>query len=374
MKQILPILATLLAGTFNMNAKQLLVFVGAYASGPEQGISVYRMCSSSGSLTKLSVLGGQKNPSFLEVHPNGKYLYAVNEIGTFEGKKQGAVSAYAIDAQKGELTFLNQQGSGGGSPCHLSIDEAGRNVLVANYSGGSVTCLQIGKEGRLSPTTDFIQHEGSSINKNRQSAPHGHSINFDPANKFAFAADLGLDKVLIYKVDSEKGKMKPHGHAEVAPGSGPRHFAFRPDGKFAYVINELLSNVTAFKYDSKGGLSEIQTISTLPTGYSERNSTAEVRVHPNGKFLYGSNRGHDSIAIFQIHEQLGTLTPVDEVKTGGRTPRNFNISPDGKFLIAANQSTGNIVVFNVDPHTGMLTPTGHEVETDKPVCIRFLEI
>ena len=217
MKQILPILATLLAGTFNMNAKQLLVFVGAYASGPEQGISVYRMCSSSGSLTKISVLGGQKNPSFLEVHPNGKYLYAVNEIGTFEGKKQGAVSAYAIDAQKGELTFLNQQGSGGGSPCHLSIDEAGRNVLVANYSGGSVTCLQIGKEGRLSPATDFIQHEGSSINKSRQSAPHGHSINFDPANKFAFAADLGLDKVLVYKVDSEKGKMKPHGHAEVAP-------------------------------------------------------------------------------------------------------------------------------------------------------------
>ena len=155
---------------------------------------------------------------------------------------------------------------------------------------------------------------------------------------------------------------------------GPRHFAFRPDGKFAYVINELLSNVTAFKYDSKGGLSEIQTISTLPTGYSDRNSTAEVRVHPNGKFLYGSNRGHDSIAIFQIHEKLGTLTPVDEVKTGGRTPRNFNISPDGKFLIAANQSTGNIVVFDVDPHTGMLTPTGHEVETDKPVCIRFLEI
>ena len=374
MKRILLALAGLLAYTLTMNAKPLLVFVGAYASGPEQGITVYRMCGSSGALTKLFVLGDQKNPSFVEVHPNGKYLYAVNEIGSYEGKKQGALSAYAIDAENGELTFLNQQPAGGTSPCHLSIDKAGRNVLIANYGGGSVACLQIGKDGRLTTPTDYVQHKGSSVNKARQSAPHGHSINFGPDDQYAFAADLGVDKVLVYKVDAAKGKLKVAGHASVAPGSGPRHFVFRPDGKFAYVINELFSNVTAFKYNGKGGLSAVQTISTLPTGYQGNNSTAEVCVHPNGKFLYGSNRGHDSIAVFRIHEQLGTLTPVEEVKTGGRTPRNFNLTPDGKFLLAANQNSGNIVAFKVDPESGKLTRTGHEVETPKPVCIRFLEL
>jgi 6-phosphogluconolactonase len=374
MKAILIATFALVAGTVSMNAKHLLVFVGSYADSEDRGISVYRMCQDTGSLTQLSVLGNQKNPAFLEVHPSGKFLYAVNETSDFDGKKQGAVSAYSIDTEKGELTFLNQQPSKGAGPCHITIDSTGRNALIANYGGGSVACLRIGSDGKISASSSFIQHKGSSVNERRQQAPHGHSINIDPANQFAFAADLGIDKVLVYRLDVKKGKLKPHGYAKVAPGSGPRHLAFRPDGKFAYVINEMLSNVTAFRYDGKGGLTDIQTISTLPTGYKGNNSTAEIRVHPTGKFLYGSNRGHDSIAVFRIHPKLGTLIPVEEEKTGGKTPRNINITPDGKHLLAANQNSGNIVVFEIDQETGELNKTDNEVETPKPVCIRFLEV
>ncbi len=374
MKVILSLILALVTGTLSMNAKHLLVFVGSYANSEDRGIAVYRMNPETGELKKASELGGQRNPAFLEVHPGGRFLYAVNEFSGYKGKKEGAVSAYSIDAEKGELIFLNQQSSGGAGPCHITIDSTGLNALVANYGGGSVACLQIGRDGKLSPASSFIQHEGSSVNDRRQKGPHGHSINIDPGNKYAFAADLGLDKVLVYRLDVKKGRLKPSGYAKVAPGSGPRHFVFRPDGKFAYVINEMLSNVTAFRYDGKGGLADIQTISTLPTGYKGHNSTAEVRVHPSGKFLYGSNRGDDSIAVFRIHEKLGTLVPIGEEKSGGKTPRNFNLTPDGRHLLAANQNSGNIVVFSVDPKTGLLTRTAHEVETPKPVCIRFLEV
>jgi 6-phosphogluconolactonase len=358
-----------------MNAAPILVFVGAYAGKPDEGISVYTMCDQSGKLTQTTVLGGQKNPSFVEVHPSGEFLYAVNEIGNFEGEKQGAVSAYSVDPKTGNLTLINQQPTKGASPCHISISKDGKSALIANYTGGSVASYRIGDDGKLSPPVSFHQHEGSSVNPGRQKGPHGHAINLDPSNQYAFASDLGLDKILIYKFDAKTSQLKKHGFATVAPGAGPRHFAISSKGKFAYSLNELHSTITSFAFDSKKGtLSPFQTISTLPTGYKGGNSTAEIKIHPNGKYLYSSNRGHDSIAVFKIHEKLGTLTPIQEQKTGGKTPRNFNITPNGKFLVAANQGSNDITVLKLDPQTGLLTPTSHRVETPRPVCIRFLEL
>ena len=371
----LTLLALLLPTlSFDLCAAPLLVYVGAYADKPEEGISILTMCDETGTLTPKAVLGDQKNPSFVEVHPSGKFLYAVNEIGNFEGEKQGAVSSYSIDGKTGSLTLLNQQPTKGSSPCHISISKDGKTAMVANYGGGSVASFRIGEDGKLSAPVSFHQHEGSSVNPGRQKGPHGHAINLDPDNKFAFASDLGLDKILIYKLDAKSGKLSKHEEANLAPGAGPRHFAISQDSKFAYSLNELHSTITAFKFDStKGTLSSIQTISTLPTGYKGGNSTAEIRIHPNGKFLYSSNRGHDSIAVFKIHPKLGTLTPLQEEKTGGKTPRNFNITPNGKFLVAANQGTNDITVLKLDPETGLLTPTSHRLETPRPVCIRFLK-
>jgi 6-phosphogluconolactonase len=301
----------------------------------------------------------------------------VGEVSDFAGKKSGGVSAFAIDASTGNLTLLNQQSSGGTGPCHLVVDKAGKNVLVANYGGGSVAVLPIQADGRLSEATCFIQHTGKSVNPRRQEAPHAHSINLDAANNFAFVADLGLDKVLVYRFDAAKGTLTPNDPpaASVAPGAGPRHFAFHPGGRYAYVINEMGNTVTAFNYDAqKGVLTEIQTLSTLPQGYTEVSHTAEVQVHPSGKFLYGSNRGHDSIAVYSIDQNTGRLTLVGISSTQGKTPRNFGIDPTGTFLLAANQDSDNIVVFRIDPQTGELKPTGQVVEVPRPVCVKFVAV
>jgi 6-phosphogluconolactonase len=257
------------------------------------------------------------------------------------------------------------------------VDRQGKNLLVANYGGGSVAVLPITADGKLAEATSFVQHKGSSADQARQSAPHGHSINLDAAGRFAFAADLGLDQVLVYQFDPSKGELKPHDppFASVKPGSGPRHFAFHPSGQFAYVINELANTVTAFRYDPQQGvLKEVQTISTLPEDFKGKSYTAEVVVHPRGKFLYGSNRGHDSIAIFAIDAASGRLTPQGHEPTQGKTPRNFNIDPSGAFLLAANQNSGTIVVFRIDPATGKLKPTSQSVEVPAPVCIKFLPV
>jgi len=376
MKNHLILLATyLISQAVQLCAEPVLVLVGAYANKPEEGISVYTMCDKTGAIIPTTVLGGQKNPSFLELHPNGKFVYAVNEIGNYEGEKQGAVSSYSLNPKTGQLKLLNQQPTKGSSPCHISIDKEGKHALVANYGGGSVVSLPIHKDGTLGAPVSFHQHEGSSVNPARQKGPHGHAINLDPSNNYAFASDLGLDKILIYKFNACSGILTKHGHASLAPGAGPRHFAISQDSKFAYSLNELHSTITSLKFDAKKGkLSSIQTISTLPTGYKGRNSTAEIRIHPNGKFLYSSNRGHDSIAVFKIHPKLGTLTPLQEQKTGGKTPRNFNITPNGKFLLAANQSSNDITLLKIDTETGLLTPTKHRVETPRPVCIRFLKV
>jgi 6-phosphogluconolactonase len=257
------------------------------------------------------------------------------------------------------------------------VDRQGRNVLVANYGGGSVAVLPIGADGRLQAPSSVVQHTGSSVDPNRQKEPHAHSINVDADNRFAYAADLGLDKILIYRFDVAKGTLTPNDppFAQVEPGSGPRHFAFHPQGRFAYVINEMRCTVTAFAHDAaRGGLSAIQTISTLPQGQSVQKgfSTAEVQVHPSGRFLYGSNRGHDTIAVFAIDEKTGRLTPVHHEPTQGSTPRNFGIDPAGRFLLAANQRSDTVVVFRIDAATGRLAPAGHRIEVGAPVCVKFV--
>jgi len=356
---------------------RLLVYVGTYTSKQSKGIYLFEMDGATGALTPRGVVAETTNPSFLALHPNGRFLYAVNEISNFEGTQSGAVSAFAIDTQTGRLTLLNQQSSRGSGPCHLVVDRAGKNILVANYGGGSVAALPLQENGRLGPATAFIQHEGKSVNPHRQEGPHAHAIHASPDNRFALAMDLGLDKILVYRLDAAKGTLAPNDPpaAPVAPGAGPRHFAFHPNGRFAYVINELNSTVTAFQYDARRGiLKEIQTLPTLPEGLHVANWTAEVQVHPSGKFLYGSNRGHDSLVIYAIDPETGLLRYVGNQPTQGKTPRNFGIDPTGTYLLAANEQTDTIVVFRIDPQTGELKPTGHVVETPTPVCVRFLPV
>lgn len=366
----------LLAGSSALAAgHDYLVYVGTYTGPKSKGIYVYRMNNATGELKEVGLAAETPSPSFLAISPNNRFLYSVNEIDTFGGKKSGAVTAFSIDRESGKLTQINQQPSVGDGPCHLIVDKTGKNVLVANYGGGSVAVLPVDKEGKLSPASAFIQHKGSGVNAERQSTPHAHSINLDASNSRAFVADLGLDKVLVYKFDAVNGSLAPNDPPSVslAPGSGPRHFAWHPKGRNAYVINEMKSTVTAFSYDSsKGALTELQTLSTLPAGYTGNTSTAEVRVHPSGKFLYGSNRGHDSIAVFAIDQKTGTLTHIENTPTQGKTPRNFAIDPSGRFLLAENSGTDTIVVFSVDQKTGRLTPTGQTVKCPSPVCVKFV--
>ena len=348
------------------------VYVGTYTGPKSKGIYLFSLDTASGKLTPKGLAAEVASPSFLAIHPSRRYLYAVGEMNNFQGKKAGGVSAFSI-GEDGKLTLLNQQPSGGQGPCHISIDKTGRNALVANYGGGSVACLPIEADGKLKEPSATIQHQGSSANPQRQKQPHAHSINPSPDNRFALAADLGIDKVMVYRLDVEKGTLTAAEPGVVPPGSGPRHFAFHPNGKNAYAINELTSTVTAFSWDAeRGALTEIQTTTTLPGGFVGNNSTAEVQVHPSGKFLYGSNRGHDSIAVFSIDPASGKLTAVETESTRGKTPRNFGIDPSGKWLIAANQNSGTLSVYGIHPETGKLDPVGEPVECPSPVCVKFL--
>lgn len=351
----------------------LWVYVGTYTHGESRGIYVCRLDLATGRLSGPELAAEVASPSFLAIHPSGKYLYAVGETGG--GNIAGGVHAFAIESQGGQLQHLNTQPSGGAGPCHLVVDAAGRNVLVANYGGGSVAVLPIEQDGRLAMPSCIVQHKGSSVNPQRQEAPHAHSINLDHANRFAFVADLGLDQVLVYRFDTKAGTLTPNEppFAKVAPGYGPRHFAFHPSGNWAYVINELANTVTAFAYDAQHGvLKEIQTISTLPSDFKETSYTAEVVVHPSGKFLYGSNRGHDSLAIFSIDTQSGKLKLVGHEPTGGKTPRNFAAEPSGKYVLAANQASDTVFVFEVDMQSGKLKRVGEGLKVPTPVCLRFL--
>jgi 6-phosphogluconolactonase len=350
------------------------VYIGTYNSDKSQGIYQSEFDAKTGMLKDAELAGKAVNASFLAVHPTKKFLYAVSEISDADGKPTGGVSAFTVDGDTGKLTLLNQQLSEGGGPCHLVVDAAGKHVLVANYGGGSVAVLPIGADGKLAPASSVQQHEGSSVDPQRQQEPHAHSINLDPQNRYAFAADLGLDKVMIYQFDGKAGKLTPNDppFAKVAPGSGPRHFAFHTSGKFAYVINEMGNTATAFRYDAdRGKLTEIQTISTLPKDYSETSYTAEVVVHPSGKFLYGSNRGHNSLAAYAIDSNTGKLTLLDVTLVGGKVPRNFNIDPTGSYALVGNQDDDTISVMRISDD-GRLKLIRNDVPAPRPVCIKFV--
>jgi 6-phosphogluconolactonase len=356
-------------------ADKAWVFIGTYNGPKSKGIYRCEMDLKTGKLGEPELAAAVANPSFLAIHPTHRFLYAVGEMEMFGGKRGGAVNALSLDPKTGKLALLNQKPSGGGGPCHLVVDKAGKHVLVANYGGGSASVLAVGEDGKLGETTAFQQHKGSSADKSRQEAPHAHSINLDAANRFAFVADLGLDKVVVYHYDADKGTLSPAESVSVAPGSGPRHFAFHPDGKHAYVINEMALTITAFAYDPENGvLKTLQTVSTLPEGTPKDKSfsTAEVQVHRSGKFVYGSNRGQNSIAVFTVNPKSGELTPASHQGENVKTPRNFGIDPTGKFLVVANQDGASLVVFRIHPETGALEPTGHTVQVGNPVCVKFV--
>ena len=358
------------------NAGDRTMYVGTYTRGASKGIYAYRFSSATGKTTPIGLVAETENPSFLAIHPNRRFLYAANEISKYDGQAAGSVSAFVIDPATHALKLLNRVSSRGAGPCHVAVDKTGKWLFTANYDSGSVAGFPIHEDGSLGEASAFFQHAGSSVNKERQTGPHAHVVTLSPDNRFALVADLGLDRVFTYHVDPARGGLVPNDppFVRLAPGSGPRHLAFRPDAKFVYSINELLSTVTTFRFDaSHGGLKELQTLSTLPKNWSGSNSTAEIVIHPNARFLYASNRGDDSIAIFRIDPSRGTLTFVDRTPTQGKTPRNFAIDPSGAFLLAANQDSGSIVAFRVDSGTGRLTPTGDMLEVPSPVCILFAE-
>ena len=358
---------------------KMWVFVGTYTGPKTKSQGIYRLefDPANGNLGNPVLAAETTNPTFLAIHPSQKFLYAANEVDEFAGKKGGGVSGFALDAKTGALTPLNQQSSRGEAPCHLVVDRTGKNVLVANYNGGSVAVLPISADGKLSEASAFVQHAGTVADAKRQGGPHAHSINVDAGNHFAIAADLGLDKLFVYKFDAAKGSLTPNDppFLATAPRAGPRHFAFHPNGKYAYVINEINLTIDAMAYDAdKGILKRLQTISTLPAGVEAKPmfSTAEVVVHPSGKFLYGSNRGHDTIAAFSIDAKTGELKLIGHQGEGIKTPRNFNIDPAGNFMLVGNQSGGSIAVFRIDAKTGELKPTGIKAIIGAPVCMKFV--
>lgn len=376
---LLPLLSWNVLTAFAADGNALRLYVGTYTSPKNGSKGIYRvdLDAHSGRLGAPEVAGEVKSPSFLAIHPSSKFLYAVGELSTFQGKPSGAVSALAIDAKTGALRLLNQQPSGGSGPCYVSLDAKGRVALIANYGSGSVASLPIGDDGRLGEPASAIQHEGSGPNEKRQTGPHAHAFHLDGAGRFALAPDLGIDQVRVYRLDLATAKLTSNDPPAIKapPGFGPRHLAFHPSGKFVYVAGELQSAVAVYAYDvERGAAKEVQTITMLPEKLDiDRaiNTAADIRVHPSGKFLYASNRGHDSIAIFAIDASTGRLTARGHASTQGKTPRNFNIDPSGQWLIAANQNSDTLVVFRIDPDTGALTPTGSTATIPSPVCVQF---
>ncbi len=354
-------------------------YVGTYTEegSKSKGIYAYSYNANTAQITALGLAAETTNPSFVAPHPSGKFLYAVNELGNYKGPNSGGVSAFSIDRATGKLTFLNEVASRGAAPCYIIVDRTGKYVLVANYTGGSVAVFPVLADGKLGDATAFVQHTGHGPNPERQEAPHAHSIDLSPDERFAMVDDLGLDELFVYKFDSSKGTLTPNDppFAQLAPGAGPRHFVLRPDGKFAYVIAEIGHTVPVFSNDAANGrLQLLQTVTTLPKDFHGRNDDAEIQVHPSGKFLYASNRGDDSIAIYAIDGAKETLTQIAIVPTGGNEPRSFEIDPTGTLLFAENQKLDNVVVFKIDQKTGLLTPTGKVLDVGSPVCLKFVAV
>jgi len=358
-----------------------LVYVGTYTGAKSKGIYFFKLqtenleVSQNITLVPLGLAAETPNPSFFEVDLKRRLLFAANEVNQFEGRPTGAVSAFSIDPATGRLTLLNQRPSMGTGPCHVVLDNENRNLLVANYGGGSVAVLPVGPDGQLGAATDVVQHTGRSIDPVRQKGPHAHCVTLDSANRFAFVCDLGLDKVLTYRFDARQGKLSPGEPAftSIKAGAGPRHMVFRPDGRFAYVVNELSSTITVFRYESTTGvLKESQTISTRPEYFEGANTAAEVGVHPSGKYLYASNRGHNSVVLFSIDPDQGTLAYIEEQGTGGSTPRHFGIEPSAKHLAIGNQQSDTVLVCRIDDGNGRLKPSGVFASAPSPACVKFL--
>lgn len=352
-------------------AADLYVFFGTHSSGPGVGFSVAHFDTDTGALTKPRFLTEAVEPAYFVIHPDGRHLYTCNS------GSPGGVSSYEIERTTGRLTLLNKVPSGGGDASYVCLDRTGRYVFVANYEGGNLAVFALQPDGRIGGRTAFIQHTGRSLNPQRQTHAYAHSIIVDPSNRFVLVADLGLDKLFVYRFDAKDGSLQPNDppFAAVQPGFGPRHVKFHPNGRWVYLINEMGCTVIGFNWDSaKGSLAEFQTISTLPADFKGASTCAEVEVHPNGRFLYGSNRGHDSIAVFAIDPTTGRLTPIEYAPSGGRTPRNFAFDPTGKWIICTNHGSENAVVFRVDEATGRLAPAGQPVPVPSPFCERFLPV
>ena len=357
--------------------KEYFVYFGTYTKAKSKGIYRARLDTATGRLSAAEVAAECTDPAFLAVHPTERFLYAIDESSDPAKTPGRGVRAYSVDGRTGALTFLNEQTAGGAGPCHLTVDPDGKCVLVANYSGGSLAALPLSSDGRVGAPSAVVQHTGSSVNPTRQKGPHAHGIYVAPGKRFALSPDLGLDKILVYRFDAAKGALTPNSppFATLAPGSGPRHLAFHPSGKFVYVINEMLCTMTAFSYDAQNGaLKELQTTSTLPPGETVKPgfSTAELIAHPNGKFLYGSNRGHNSITGFAINTVNGQLTQIENTLTMGKAPRHFAIDPTGTWLLAENQGSDTVVVFKIDADSGRLTATGQNLDVPVPVCAVFV--
>jgi len=353
------------------SVREWIVYVGTYTRQTSKGIYAYRFEAATGKLTSIGLAVETSNPSFLAVHPNQRFLYAVGEGST------GITSAFAIERGTGRLKLLNTVSSKGNGPCHIAFDRSGKWVFVANYGSGSTAAFPVRDDGTLGEASASIQHSGSSADPRRQEGPHAHSVNISPDNRFLVVTDLGLDEALVYRFDVTRGTLTPNDppFAKVAAGSGPRHFTFSPNGRFAYVVNEMKSSVSAFDYDkSHGSLKETQTLSALPNNFSGANSGAEIVIHPDGQFLYSSNRGHDSIAVFGVDRKSGQLKSNTWVGTGGKTPRSFAIDPTGAYLFAANQNSDSVVVFRIDRTTGGLRATGGVLEIPSPVSVVFAAV
>ena len=378
-EEVAPTLTATLESTKEVETmpetNRVLVFVGTYTREESEGIYVYEFDPETGALSQLATASDVENPSFLAIHPNRRVLYAVNEVGNWEGETTGAVSAFALDPETGALTLLNQQITHGTAPCHVTVDREGTFAYVANYGSGTAAVFPIQQDGSLEPASDTVEFEGSGPNPQRQKAPHAHSVTLDSNNRFAFIADLGTDRLMSYRIDEIPGQLLPNPvpFYKGEGGSGPRHFTFHPNGRYAYLINEMGNTITALAYDPVSGtLAQLQTVPTLPEGFDGSNTTADIHVTPSGRFLYGSNRGHDSLVVYAIDEADGTLRYVEHVSTRGETPRNFGIDPTGTLLLVANQNSDNVVAFQIDGETGELTPTGEETEVSMPVCVKFL--
>lgn len=380
MKHLILFTFFILVGPFaiaQQSGSKEVLYVGTFSDRGSQGIYVFQFDRAQGKLTELQTVTGKESPSFLEVHPNGEYLYAVYREGMTDEDKNGTVAAYRIDRSTGKLTMINEQSSEGSGPCHVSLDPQGKLAYVSNYGGGNLAVFPVHQDGSLGKASDVVQHQGGSVNPDRQQAPHMHSIIPAQNGKFIYASDLGIDKIMVYEVDHQKGKLSAakSPFVENTPGAGPRHFALHPNGNFAFSAEELSSTIASFRVDqATGALSQVDRVNMLPENFTGNNSAADIHVSPDGRFVYASNRGHDSLVIYSIDPASGKLTFVGHEDTRGGHPRNFCIDHQGAYVFVANRDGDHVVVFKRDANTGKLTYTGEEARVPAAVCIQQLEL